>query len=551
MMGAPTTPFPRGRFGRKIVMNLIALNTFPRKGLRAILLCLLILGFSPVPCFAEAEDAVPATESEEITPEDTASDTPEEGEAVPMSSDTAPNGGKRPWYRGRFETELDTVFSHSDQDIDFSQFLRLEVDPPKYSRLHLRGSLWLHQDLSSDRNKPNTLRDINDASSSDVQARLLYLYAKIDDVFGASSELRIGRQRIQEGATYNRIDGIYGRKRVGQWEGYAFVGARASLYRDTTDDFVLGGGLAWIPTPRTRIGVDGYYAEESRYGVSDGRSRRGGWNRPVASERNDSKTTLSLWHNFGANTRLFARIGMLGSDVDELSLSLNGYIPRLDLLYDLHYRQLFDTTGDTTADLSPFYQILGQYREHQTLYLGLHRPLTDSVTLSLEGEVRNAENDDFYSGNRDYVRVGTVLYVDDVFQDVDVSTSLEYWDVSGGEGTWTVTGEVSRSWGTVDWRFGVDYVRYKDRVVEYDQGAALFDAALVAFVPGIYPGFSYAARNASTRIVDTRENVYSVYTELEWAFQEDQDVYTKISFEEDDSPDSPYWRIRAGYRLRF
>ncbi len=551
MKGVPSPLSPRRPFGRKIVTELNALNSYLGKGLGAILLCLLLLTCSPAPCFAEAEDGAPAAEATENTQDDTASDTAEEEAVLPTDSDTAAGNGTRRWYRGTFETEMDTVFSRSDEDIDFSQFLRLEVDPPQYSRLHLRGSLWLHQDLSSDRDKPNTLRDINDASSADVQARLLYLYAKIDDALGTNSELRIGRQRIQEGATYNRIDGLYGRKRVGQWEGYAFVGARASIYRDTTDDLVLGGGLAWIPTPHTRIALDGYYAEESRYGVSDRSRRFGGWIRPVASELNDSKTTLSLWHNFGVNTRLFARIGMLGSDVDELSLSLNGYIPRLDLLYDLHYRQLFETTGDTTADLSPFYQILGQYREHQTLYLGLHRPLTESVTLTLEGEIRNAENDDFYSGNRDYVRVGTVLYVDDVFQEVDVSTSLEYWDVSGGEGTWTVTGEISRSWGTVDGRFGVDYVRYKDRVVEYDQRAALVDAALVAFVPGIYPGFSYAARRASTRIVDTRENVYSVYAEVEWAFQEDQDVYTKISFEEDDSPDSPYWRIRAGYRLRF
>jgi hypothetical protein len=473
------------------------------------------------------------------------------GEVETSEDDSKQSGPRR--FRGSFEAEMDTVFADGDNDLDLSQYLRFDMDPPKYPRLHLRGSFWLHQDLSSDRGKPNTLRDINDASSADVQARLLYLYADIDNVFGDQSVLRVGRQRIQEGAAYNRIDGLYAKKRWGRMEGYAFLGARASIYRDSSDDLVLGGGAAYVPSTHTRIALDGYYAEESRYGVSSTRVLfpLGGYNRPIASEIIDSKVTLSVWHNFGVNTRAFARVGMLGSDFDELTLSLNGYIPRLDVLYDINYRQLFDTTGDTTADLSPFYQVLGQYREHQTLYVGLHRPLTQSVTLSLEGEVRNAENDDFYSGNRDYTRIGSVLYVEDAIKGFDFSTSLEYWDVSGGEGTWTVTGEFSRSWKKVDWRAGVDFVRYKDRVVEYDQRAALLDAAFVALVPGLFPGRSFFTQANATRVVDTRESVYSIYSSIDWAIRDDQDVYAKMSFEDDESPDSPYWRIRVGYRLRF
>jgi len=496
----------------------------------------------------EASDAgageatsTPAAEEVEANEEAVAADM-DEGAEVPKSR----------WYRGEFEAEFDGVFADGDTDADFSQYLRFDADPPKLPRLRLRGALWLHQDLSSDRGKANTLRDINDASSSDVQARLSYLYADISDVFGDQSVLRIGRQRIQEGAAYNRIDGLYLKKRFDRFAWYGFIGARASLYRDTSDDLVLGGGASYQPSPYTRIALDGYYAEESRYGVSKSRGGLwGGFNRPIASEINDSKVSLSLWHNFGMNTRAFARVGMLGSNLDELVLSLNGYIPRLDVLYDIDYRQLFDTTGDTTADLSPFYQILGQYREQQTLFIGLHRPLTKRVTLSLEGEFRNAENDDFYTGNRDYVRFATILSVEDLYKGFDVSALLEYWDVSEGEGSWTVTGEISKAWEKVEWRAGVDFVRYRDRVIEYDRNAAFFDAAVVALVPGIYPGFSFFTQANATRVVDTRENVYSIFTDIEWAFRDDQDFFAKVAFEEDDGPDSPYWRVRAGYRIRF
>lgn len=508
------------------------------------------------------EDAATA-EQEEEAGEDTS--TADEGEDAPEggtddAEETEENGEteseakSRPrWYRGSFEAEFDGVLSDRDSDFDLSQYLRIEADPPKLPRLHLRGALWLHQDLSSDSGKPDVLRDINDASAADVQARLLYLHADIDGVLGDQSLIRIGRQRIQEGAAYNRIDGLYLKKRIDKFQAYVFGGARASIYRDTSDDLVLGGGAAYLPGAHTRIALDGYYAEESRYGVSRSRPSLffGGFRRPVASEINDSKVTLSLWHNFGVNTRFFARVGMLGSDLEELVLSLNGYIPRLDLLYDIDYRQLFDTVGDTTGDLSPFYQVLGKYREHQTLYIGAHRPLTETITLSLEGEIRNTENDEFYSANRDYVRLAAVLFVEDAFKGFDTATSLEYWDASGGEGYWTITGEISREWEQVDWRAGVDFVRYKDRIIEYDQRAALLDSALVTLLPDVYPGFSYLAQSNATRVVDTRENVYSIFTDIEWEFREDQEIFSKISFEEDDGPDSPYWRIRAGYRIRF
>ena len=521
-------------------------------------------GTTETPAVVEAPDAAaeaPAVEApaEETPAPEAAAEAPADENAPAEAGEPGAGGDSEksedapPWYRGTFEAEVDSVITDGGSDLDFSQYLRLEADPPKKPKLHLRGALWLHQDLLSDEGKSSTLRDINDASSSDVQARLLYLYADFDDALGDQSVLRIGRQRIQEGATYNRIDGLYLKKRISNVEMYAFLGARASVYRDTSDDLVLGGGLAYLPTPQTRIALDGYYAEESRYGLSTRKdlSPFSGYTRYIASEINDSKVTLSFWHSFGANTRLFGRIGMLGSDLDELSLNLNGFIPRLNLLYDVNYRQLFNTTGDTTADLSPYYQVLGQYREHQTLYVALHRPITKKITLSLEGEVRNSENDDFYSGNRDYQRVGTVLDVDDLYKGFGVTTSLEYWNVSEGEGSWTITGEVNRTWKNLEWRAGVDFVRYKDRVIDYDRRAALVDAAVVAIVPGIYPGFSWFTQRNSTRILDTRENVYSLFTELDWEFREDQTFYAKFSFEEDDGPDSPYWRTRAGYRIRF
>jgi hypothetical protein len=38
---------------------------------------------------------------------------------------------------------------------------------------------------------------------------------------------------------------------------------------------------------------------------------------------------------------------------------------------------------------------------------------------------------------------------------------------------------------------------------------------------------------------------------LRWVFAENQDVSLALSYETDDSSDSPYWRVRAGYTVEF
>jgi hypothetical protein len=49
----------------------------------------------------------------------------------------------------------------------------------------------------------------------------------------------------------------------------------------------------------------------------------------------------------------------------------------------------------------------------------------------------------------------------------------------------------------------------------------------------------------------TRENVWAVYTDWRWHIQEDQEAFIDVSYERDDSDDSPYWRVRGGYTIRF
>jgi hypothetical protein len=516
-------------------------------------MCLLALAFPVL-----AEEGTEVGDVDTTRPSDATTD-----DALSVSSEHADESSAEEssrllphWIRGTFESELDAIIVRGGEDFDFSHYLRLDVDPPEHPRIHIRVAGWLQYDLGSDASTYSVLRDINDTSDSDLRARLSYLYVDFDDVWG-DSVLRLGRQRIREGIAYNRIDGIYFRKRASQWEWYVFGGARASLYWDTHDDLALGGGVSYRPNPRTRIAVDGYYGEDSRSHGDVVRPRAIvsflglPYPRAVDKDIDDSLLAVSAWHSFSANHRAFARIGWRKDELQELILNLNGYIAKLDVLYDVGYEQSFDTIGDSVNDISRYYRVLGGYSEYQRLHAMVHRPLTERTTLSLEAEIHEAESNGPWTSNRDYQRVGATLYVEDVRPQLDAAATLEYWNVEGGEGSWTLTGEVSREWEKVDLTTGIDYVRYKDRIIEYNFDFHVFDRLATAIIPGLYPGYSPIVAQLSTRVVDTRENVYSLFTDVDWAFRENQELYTRFSYESDDGPESPYWRIRLGYRLWF
>ena len=70
-------------------------------------------------------------------------------------------------------------------------------------------------------------------------------------------------------------------------------------------------------------------------------------------------------------------------------------------------------------------------------------------------------------------------------------------------------------------------------------------------LPGAFVGYNPIVLIADQWAVETHEDVHSVYSKLNWAFRDNQDVTLGVTYEEDDGPDSPYWRVRAGYVIRF
>ncbi|HNT87312.1 MAG TPA: hypothetical protein PKL84_05555, partial [Candidatus Hydrogenedentes bacterium] len=364
------------------------------------------------------------------------------------------------------------------------------------------------------------------------------------------------------------------------WEWYLFGGARASVYDSTFDDLTAGGGVSFRPDARTRISLDAYWGEKHRerddavrpdlISVLLGRE----YPRRLKRDLGDNLVALSLWRQLTPNTSFFGRIRLHDGDLDEITAQLVGFWPGADLSYEVSYRGRFATASDRVDDLTAFYSVLGGFTEYHNVLAALHKPLSERITLSLEAEFHNAD-DDWETANRDYNRYAAILSVTPIFKKTDVTLAVEKWDVSGGDGTWTLTGEMTYHWSdAIAVTLGADYERYEDRITRYYAPLGIADRLLIAFVPGYFAGYNPVVLLFDQYAVTTHENIYSVYARLKWQVRENQDVGQRdilvfpylrlkwqvrenqdvsltVTYEEDEGPDSPYWRVRAGYTIRF
>lgn len=417
------------------------------------------------------------------------------------------------WFSGELELGLDAALTSRDGDIEMDQVLRLKMDPPKRDRLHFQMTLWTIEDLDGHEDSTSVLRSISDASDAAVQARLLSLYMEIDEIAGDSS-LRIGRQRITDGSVYNRIDGARFKWHKGIWDAYVFGGVRASIYEDASGDFSTGAGAAVRLPTKTRLSFDYFYGEDIR------RSFEG-------DDVQSSLTSFSIRQALTPRHSIYGQASWFDTRLDEVRFMAQGFFDASEVVYTVSYRNQLSSVADRVTDITEFYYILGELNEYQDIQTVIAIPVTKKFAIGVEAQVHDAENTSLESGNRDFQRYGVSFDLYELGKGYETSVYLNYWDSEFGEGQWTVTGEVGREWEKTRGSIGVDYDRFQDRVVDFD--------------PNLQQPFT----------VESREDIYSLYVRVRHEINDRHDLRFYTSFEEDDGPDSPYWRLRADYTFRF
>lgn len=498
------------------------------------------------------EEAAPTQEAPPVAeePAETEADAPDQNIGA-----EAPDPIRQKWYSGTFETRLDAELSDRDSNLLLDQILRAEITPPNRPRLRIKGGLWLLEDLDGHESSTSSIADLHNTFESSVQLRVLHLYLEVDDLWGEST-LRLGRQRILESPAFNRIDGLYFAQRRLGWGWYIFGGARASLYEDAHNDRTLGGGVNIELTRKTRLALDAFYGEDDR---GDDEVFRGplasvfglGFPRRVKREIDSRLFSVTLQHQLTPRHHLYARYTLFDGDSDELLASATGVIGAREITYHFTVQRREQTLGDRVNDLTGFFRVLGEQNEFTELLATTQIPINDHLSVSLEGQFRETESDDPETANRDFQRYAAGLHGHDLWRGIDAHITAELWDVSDGEGSVAITGGVSKEWEQLKLTAGVDFERWEDRIIEFRPFVLPATRLAGRFIVPVRRFSDVIAGLFDTEVVDTHENIYSIFTELDYVLNERQEISLELSYEQDDGPDSPYWELDAAYRLRF
>ncbi|MBI2425827.1 MAG: hypothetical protein HYV27_23585 [Candidatus Hydrogenedentes bacterium] len=513
---------------------------------------------APQPVHAQeetvAQEAAPAADAPPVpeAPADTAADPATENPAETPAQD-APAA---PWLSGSLRLGLDFAAENGETDTVLDQILRLDIQPPQHLNFRIRTSLWLTEDVDGHEPGDSDLGGLANSYGAAVQARLLQLYAEWDDLAG-EGVLRVGRQRIVDSPAYGRIDGLYFKQHFNAWEWYAFAGARASIYDDSHEDLAAGAGASVWLFPKTKVALDYYYGEDDRRSSESvepsfyARFLRLDSPRTVREEIDSRRLDFSLYQYLGDDHRFFGRYTWYDGRSDEMLFSLSGVFRKKEISYDLTYRSRLYLLEDRANDVTGFFRILGPEEAYNDLRAVVDFPLSNRFGLSLEGQIHDAEKGANQTANRDFERLGAYLHATELAKNLDGSIGVEYWDVSDGESSLAFNGEIARRWEKSKLTVGVDFERYKDRIEIYQPELLLANQLLTALTPAFFVTYEPLVRLFDVREVTTRENVYVFFAKYQFAVTGAQDVALKATVEEDDGPDSPYWRLEASYNIRF
>lgn len=502
-------------------------------GLLIALLALCALGPAP------AEDAAPPPETKPPAKETPRPWLPKD----PPPHDTV---------SGSFSTRLDVETAGGESDWRTDQYLRLNIQPESTPKLSLHGALWMWEDLDGKEPADSPLRGLNDTYGGAVQARPLYLYAEGKDLWGDST-LRVGRQRIDESTGYSLVDGVYFSKRIDHWSLYAFAGTRGTLYGDSFQDPSVGAGAAFRPTAYTKLAIDTYYSTESRDAVDrPWYADLFGLSYPLAvpSDAFTRQVAFTATQRIGENHQLYARYMLNDGDADEFRLAATGSFTKQHIAYNVAYSQRFNEVTDRSNDSTGYYRVLGPLSEYRDLSANLSVPFATHYALTLEGQRHDSSGHNDY--NRDYTRYGLFLSGGKLWnKSLDFRVGVSRWDVDGGTGTWSVTGDVTKRINKTALSLGADYAVYQDRYETYKPGPYNFARLVTAALPGSYPGFYPIVRFTDTGTITTDNNVYSLFGKIAYTLNDRESLWFKLTYQLDDGPDAPYWRAQAEYSIRF
>jgi len=428
------------------------------------------------------------------------------------------------WLKNHFSLENRLTYrlrsQEGDSDSDFYDYRVLRASDLLDGRLDAYFSGRLHRDLDGTTHAlakdPFVSVEERDEGWED---QIYQLYADLhppEREFG----LRVGRQYVEQ-ADWLHIDG--GQLRLfdkGPLRAKGFFGRPVSYYSPTSGDWTGG------------VSLEGRLGRDSRMRLGYVRYE------DDSLEQDDDRYVLDAWQRFGDEIRTHGRLSFLDDRLQTASLdfiyfSLDG---KFDAVLGVRHWGGFE--GES-LEYSPLFNVLGELEPYT--YVSGRCTMAVNAWLSVSpgaagrfvrGSSRDARNRQY--GNYDL----TLIFEPD--RQWTISVAGQYWDVSGDDRFWGLTGEIeyrpSRIWQASVGTAYLDYEYHRNSDYGY------------SFENGDIRGGFDGTTNYVTSI---SPDAYTVFARAKVKLTEWVSLRVDGEIEDDSGEDDLFYGLRTSLVLRF
>lgn len=377
----------------------------------------------------------------------------------PAPSDGAPAGNGESASPGLpiqgFSSTRYRFRSNSDEDHDLSTLLSLQIGNPKEHSLtgHFLG--WANADLDGRSSANDAFRDINDAYSKDVTARLYEAYGEFHRI-DEFDVVRLGRQPLYETPEFVTFDGLrletrpHGEK---SWRFGAYGGVPVHHFESSSGgDAVLGAYVDLRPWQGGRTRLDYMYLEDDTR---------------LADHQNDL-FGAQIWQSLGTKLRLEGGYTALEGDSRDVRARASWFEVEEDLVLRLSFYELFETQRALVTEFDPFFDSLREHFPFYELQALVAKGFAERYRTELGGQVRRLrEREDEGQFNREFERYFARFVVEDlVVDDLTLGLTGEVYDAGAGRfSSWSA--DLEREWNA-RWKtaIGTYYALYRFDIFE-------------------------------------------------------------------------------------
>jgi hypothetical protein len=420
-----------------------------------------------------------------------------------------------PSYDARLRMLYDYRAQGGERDTDFYGYWSGGGRNIWNGRIDIYASGRLHRDM--DQPTSSSLADDMYLSVSDAggvtENRLFQIYLDAHDRTGRM-HVSAGRQYIDV-ADYLHLDGVraslfeYGRMGCG-----GFYGKPVSFYVPLGEDEAWGMFVVGRPWDgnRTRLTY-------SRYASTNG---------------NDGNYHLDLQQTVSDTVRARAQISILNEEFRMGSLDFYYFAAdgETDAYLGASHWGRFDAE---TRAYSPFYDVLGTLQPYTYAYARTTLTILPHVAVSPGASARFAENGGGpSSSNKDYFDYDLLLTYEPT-KAFSASVSADYWDVDGGDGFFSVSGDVRYRRGKI-WELSLGsshskytYLTYSDLPLSVNGGQTVSDQGSV---------------------VQETPFTYTYYLRAKWNVRRSLTLRLQCDVEDDSDATDLAYRGRASIEVR-